>query len=239
MRLPWLAASSDAPFPPIERACLQPNGLLAAGGDLNVARLVRAYRQGIFPWFMPGEPILWWSPDPRCVFHTERMHVARRLRRWLAASTWVVSADRDFAAVVAGCAAPRDQRGGTWISAEMGVAYQALHAAGCGHSIEVRDGERLIGGLYGVAIGRMFYAESMYSGESHASKVALLALAATLRAWGWPLVDAQVSSPHLHTLGAELMPRPVFLRQLAALVDDGPAPGSWHERFGNRLVAGL
>jgi leucyl/phenylalanyl-tRNA--protein transferase len=129
-RPPWLGASPEDPFPPVASALTQPNGLLAIGGDLSVPRLLSAYRAGIFPWYMPGEPLLWWSPDPRCVFGTHHMHVPKRLRRWLKASTWTVSADRDFAAVIDGCAAPRRDDGGTWISPEMRAAYLTLHELG-------------------------------------------------------------------------------------------------------------
>lgn len=215
--VPWLEHDANAPFPPVSRALREPNGLLAAGGDLSVARLLRAYAHGAFPWFMPGEPILWWSPDPRCVFRTDAMHVPRRLARTLRKLPWRVEANRRFAAVIDACAAPRDGHGGTWITAEMRRAYLALHAAGHAHSVEVLAGDRLVGGLYGVAVGRAFFAESMYSAERHASKVALLALAARLAALGRPLIDAQVASLHLYTLGAELMPRAEFAEACGVL----------------------
>ena len=238
-RPPWLGASPEDPFPPVASALAQPNGLLAIGGDLSVARLLRAYRGGIFPWYMPGEPLLWWSPDPRCVFGTHRMHVPRRLRRWLKDSDWTVTADRDFAAVIDGCAAPRRDDGGTWISPEMRAAYLALHAQGHAHSVEAWDGARLVGGLYGVALGRMFFAESMFSAQDNGSKVALLMLAALLREWSWPMIDAQISSTHLRTLGAVLMRRSAFLRALEPLVQAEGAHGSWRERVGEREVREL
>lgn len=231
LALPWLAPEADAPFPPVSRALARPNGLLAAGGGLEPERLLRAYRLGIFPWYSPGEPILWWSPDPRCVFHTAAMHVPRRLRAWLRKCDWEIAADRDFEGVIDACAAPRGEGEGTWITAEMRAAYVALHRLGHAHSIEVREGSTLAGALYGVVLGRMFYAESMVSRLPGGSKVALLALARALSHWGFPLIDAQVSSAHLHTLGATLMPRAEFLasaRELAA----APFPsGNWAERF--------
>ncbi len=239
LRLPWLGDSADAPFPAPASALRHPNGLLAAGGDLSVPRLLAAYRSGIFPWYGPGEPILWWSPDPRCVFHTTRMHLPRRLARTLAASTWQVVADTRFAAVIDACAAPREAHAGTWIVPEMRSAYLALHEAGFAHSIEVLDGAELVGGLYGVSLGRIFFAESMFSARSAGSKAALLGLATRLREWGWPLIDAQVPSPHLYTLGAQTMAREAFLQQLPQLLDGSAPAGHWRQRFGNLAVEGI
>lgn len=240
MRIPWLAPDAASPFPPLAAALRNPDGLLAAGGDLSPARLLAAYRAGIFPWFGPGEPILWWSPDPRCVFRTGEVHESRRLRRWRRGSDLVIEADRDFDAVVTACAATRAGAEGTWILPEMRAAYGRLHAAGYAHSIEVRapDG-RLAGGLYGVAIGHMFFAESMFSAEANASKLALLGLARTIHAWGWPLIDAQVRSAHLETLGAHLMPRADFAAAVAHLVSLGSGPRDFRERFGRQPVATL
>lgn len=240
MRIPWLPADPAAPFPPVETARRHPDGLLAAGGDLSTTRLLAAYRAGIFPWYGPGEPILWWSPDPRCVFATRAMHEPRRLARWRRRSEWTLVADRDFEAVIRACAAPRRDGGGTWILPEMIAAYVRLHAAGHAHSIEVRapDG-RLVGGLYGVAIGQMFFAESMFSAETNASKLALLGLGEALADWGWPLIDAQVHSPHLDSLGAQRMPRADFIRSVERLVALDPGPRSFPERFGVRPVAAL
>ena len=182
MRLPRLGADPDSPFPPLRSALREPDGLLAVGGDLSPARLLNAYRHGIFPWFSPGEPILWWSPDPRVVFDTAAFRLSRRFRRELRRSEWTLSADTDFAAVMRACAdIPRaGQDGGTWIGEEMLAAYGELHRLGHAHSIEVRDGGQLVGGLYGVAIGRMFFGESMFSAASGGSKLALAALARTL-----------------------------------------------------------
>jgi leucyl/phenylalanyl-tRNA--protein transferase len=239
LRLPWLGEDPRSPFPDPAGALRHPNGLLAAGGDLSVTRLLKAYARGIFPWYGPGEPILWWSPDPRCVFHTDRMHLPRRLARSFRASEWIVVADRDFAAVIDACAAPRPGSHGTWIVREMREAYLALHRAGHAHSIEVFGGEERVGGLYGVALGRMFFAESMYSARSDGSKAAVLGLARRLRDWGWPLLDAQVPSPHLFTLGAQEMPRAAFLRELPARVAADAPAGDWRERFGALPVAAL
>ncbi len=239
LRLPWLGDAIDAPFPVPATALRHPNGLLAAGGDLSVPRLLAAYRSGIFPWYGPGEPILWWSPDPRCVFHTDRMHVPRRLARTLAASPWQVVADTRFGAVIDACAVPREAHAGTWIVPEMRHAYVALHEAGFAHSIEVFDGDALVGGLYGVSLGRVFFAESMFSARSGGSKAALLGLAARLREWGWPLIDAQVPSPHLFTLSGQTMPRETFLRQLPLLLDGFAPAGHWRQRFGRLAVSAL
>jgi len=239
LRLPWLADDPRAPFPPPAEALRHHNGLLAAGGDLTLPRLLAAYARGIFPWYGPGEPILWWSPDPRCVFHTDRMHVPRRLARTFARSPWTVVADRDFGAVIEACAAPREGSHGTWIVREMREAYLALHRAGYAHSIEAFDGGQRVGGLYGVALGRMFFAESMYSARSGGSKAALLGLAFRLREWGWPLLDAQVPSDHLSTLGAREMPRAAFLCALPALVAQPEPPGDWAARFGELPVPAL
>ncbi len=240
MRIPWLSADPASPFPPLATALRRPDGLLAAGGDLSPTRLLSAYRAGIFPWFGPGEPILWWSPDPRCVFETRAMHEPRRLRRWRRSSELVLEADRDFDAVVAACAAPRGGQSGTWILPEMRAAYGRLHEAGHAHSIEVRaPDDRLVGGLYGVSIGRMFFAESMFSAETHASKLALLGLGWALAEWGWPLIDAQVHSPHLTTLGATGMPRSAFAVAVSRLVALDAGPSSFAARFGRRPVAQL
>jgi leucyl/phenylalanyl-tRNA--protein transferase len=225
LRLHWLAADPRAPFPPPEQALRDPDGLLAAGGDLHPLRLLNAYRQGIFPWFNDDQPILWWSPDPRTVFRTDDVHLARRFRRSLRSSGWIVRADTAFAQVVDACATqPRPGQDGTWITDDMRAAYLGLHRLGYAHSIEVYDsdspGATLVGGLYGVAIGRMFFGESMVSLTSGGSKTALAALAYRLRQWAWPLIDAQVDNPHLFRMGAISMPRDDFLAAIAPLTAD-------------------
>lgn len=233
LRLPELPTDPAAPFPPGERALPQPDGLLAIGGDLSATRLLNAYRAGIFPWYSEGQPILWWCPDPRTVFRTESFRLSSRFRRTLRQLPWVVRADTAFETVIDLCARiPRQGQDGTWITPEMRDAYVELHRLGYAHSIEVMDGDRLVGGLYGVSIGHAFFGESMFSAESGGSKVALAGLAHRMRQWGWPLIDAQVENPHLVSLGARLMRRDRFLGQVQALTAL-PAPADqWTRRFG-------
>ncbi len=226
----WLerGGAADA-FPPVGLALREPNGLLAAGGDLRPERLLAAYRRGIFPWYEEGQPILWWSPDPRAVLYPHALRVSRSLRRTLKRGGFEVTVDRAFAAVVAGCASPRPGAVGTWITPEMAAAYGTLHRLGWAHSIETwRDGV-LVGGLYGVAIGRVFFGESMFSRVTDASKVALVGLVRRLEARGFELIDCQVASEHLASLGAVELPRRVFLERLAALCEPAGQPASWRE----------
>lgn len=223
-------------FPAVELALREPNGLLAMGGDLSVARLLDAYRHGIFPWYSVDDPILWWSPDPRMVFATDHLHVPRRLQRWLRQCGWQIRADHAFREVISTCAEPREVGGGTWITEEMLGAYNALHIAGHAHSVEVYDGEILVGGIYGVAIGRMFFGESMFSRATNASKVALMALCRTLREWGFALLDAQVHSAHLQTLGAQEMSRRDFIAHIDDYTKRSDQIGHWRERFGRSVV---
>jgi len=231
--LPWLDADPTGPFPPPSSARRDPDGLLAAGGDLTPTRLLHAYRQGIFPWYSRGQPILWWSPDPRMVFRTDAVHLSTRFRRSLRTSGWTVRADAAFDRVIEACArVPRPGQRGTWITPAMQDAYSVLHRLGHAHSIEVLDGDLLVGGIYGIAIGRMFFGESMFSARSGGSKVALAALALRLREWGWPLIDAQVENPHLGTLGAVAWPRADFLAVVHALCAEPGAPDRWTGRFG-------
>ena len=241
MRRPaFLSPDPDSPFPPAEAALRQPDGLLAIGGDLSPTRLLIAYRHGIFPWYSQGQPILWWTPDPRMVFRTEGIRLGSRFRRQLRSSPWQVRADTAFSQVVAACAdSPRPGQDGTWITDEMQAAYLQLHRMGHAHSVEIFDRERLVGGIYGVAIGRMFFGESMYSGESGGSKVALAGLASRLHQWGWPLIDAQVENPHLVSLGAESWPRGRFLQQVESLTAQPEAPGNWTLRFGELAASEL
>jgi leucyl/phenylalanyl-tRNA--protein transferase len=238
--IPWLEPDPQAPFPPPERALRDPNGLLALGGDLSPTRLLNAYARGVFPWYSPGQPLLWWSPDPRMVLRTDQVRLSTRFRRELRRSGWVLRADTVFADVIAACAtAPRPGQDGTWITRDMAMAYPQLHQLGHAHSVEVFAGDRLVGGIYGVAIGRMFFGESMFSGESGGSKVAIAGLAAFLRERGWPLIDAQVENPHLLTLGAETWPRAQFLAGIALLVAQEGPPGPWTLAFGERTAAAL
>lgn len=241
MRRPaFLPPDPGAPFPPAETALRQPDGLLAIGGDLSPQRLLNAYRRGIFPWYSEGQPILWWTPDPRMVFRTDGVRLSSRFLRGLRHSACQVRADTAFAQVMAACAGtPRPGQDGTWITGAMQAAYLELHRLGHAHSIEVFDQGRLVGGLYGVAIGRMFFGESMYSAESGGSKIALAALAHRLREWDWPLIDAQVENPHLLSLGAESWPRPEFLAQVAELTRLTGTMGSWTARFGAMEASAL
>ncbi|MBL8251428.1 MAG: leucyl/phenylalanyl-tRNA--protein transferase [Candidatus Competibacter sp.] len=223
MRLPWLDPRDDSqPFPHPDRALREPQGLLAAGGCLNPRRLLRAYRLGIFPWYSPGQPILWWSPDPRLVLFPERVKVSRSLRKTLRKATFSISADTAFPAVMAACAAPRALDRETWITPEMHRAYCRLHRLGHAHSLEIWHQGQLVGGLYGVAVGRVFYGESMFSLMSDASKVALVALAAQLRRWDFALIDCQVRTEHLARMGAVDIARDVFLELLQRYC---PLPG--------------
>lgn len=227
IRLPLLDVDAWDRFPDPSSALTEPNGLLAFGGDLSPRRLMAAYSQGIFPWFSEGEPILWWSPDPRCVFRTADLNANRSLRRTLAKKRWTFTADRAFHQVMKACAEPRSSDSGTWIGQKMIQAYGQLHEQGHAHSVEVWDGARLMGGIYGVTVGRMFCGESMFSRESNASKSALMVLAGLLRARGFPLIDAQVANDHTLSLGAREIPRTEFLTQLADLGSFSEKPGSW------------
>lgn len=223
--IPWLGPNT--PFPPLHRALGEPNGLLAAGGDLSPQRLLDAYRHGIFPWYSEGEPILWWSPDPRMVLVPADIIVRRSLAKVLRNRNYEVRFDHSFDDVLLGCAAPREDQPGTWITPEMRAAYNRLHRMGYAHSVETWIDGALAGGLYGVAIGRMFYGESMFTRVRDASKIALVQLARRLAASGFGMIDCQMHTAHLESLGARPIPRTAFSRKLAELVDYGPAPGAW------------
>lgn len=240
MRLPWLDPRNDSqPFPSPEYALTEPDGLLAVGGNLSPRRLLRAYRHGIFPWYSPGQPILWWSPDPRLVLFPETVKVSRSLRKTLKKGLFTVTADTAFAAVIAACAAPRGEDPGTWITPEMNRAYVRLHQLGHAHSIESWHQGELAGGLYGVAVGRVFYGESMFSAASDASKVALAALAAQLRRWQFTLIDCQVHTEHLTRMGAVEIPRATFLQLLERYCVLPGRDGLWrldHDLFTDLLT---
>jgi len=218
--IPWL--TDDDPLPPIERALRTPNGLLAAGGGLSATRLLEAYRNGIFPWSNPGEPVLWWSPDPRMVLVPGEFKISRSLAKVLRNKAYTVSTDSAFEAVMRACAAPRDGHHGTWIDEDMITAYCTLHQLGYAHSVEVWKEGNLVGGLYGVSIGRMFYGESMFSRVSDASKIALAHLARQLERWQFGMIDCQMNTPHLATLGAREIPRSEFIARLQELVHYAP-----------------
>lgn len=217
MYLPWL--TPEPVFPDPQTALEEPNGLLCAGGDLYPERLQEAYRNGIFPWYEEGQPLLWWSPDPRCVLYFDQLHISRSMRRFLSRKPFRFAFDQSFQGVMAGCAAPRGEDRGTWITADMLAAYQHLHESGLAHSIEVYEGAELVGGLYGVALGRCFFGESMFSRTTNASKAAFIMLARHLAHWGYHFLDAQVTNPHLLSLGATEIPRQTFLKQLRENVD--------------------
>jgi leucyl/phenylalanyl-tRNA---protein transferase len=213
VRQPVVLRAGDFSFPAPELA--RPDGLLAIGGDLTPQRLLSAYARGIFPWFNDERgPILWWSPDPRAVITPDSVKVSRSLRKRLTRGDLRVTFDRAFMDVVAGCAAPRDSATGTWITRSMRAAYGELHRLGYAHSAETWSGDELVGGLYGVSLGRMFFGESMFARVSDASKVALVRLATRLSNWNFELIDCQIMNPHLRSLGAVDLPRREFLARL-------------------------
>ena len=225
MTIPWLTERD--PFPPVDTAMRDPNGLLAAGGDLSTERLLEAYARGIFPWFGDDDPVLWWSPDPRMVLWLRELHVSRSLRRAIRSAHYGVTLDAAFSQVMAGCAEPRDATGGTWITARMMDAYKRLAALGHAHSVEIWSGGELAGGLYGVALGRMFCGESMFSRRRDASKVALVYLVGQLKRWGFELIDCQMSTAHLVSLGAREILRAEFLQHVDRLAGLPAAPSPW------------
>lgn len=201
-------------FPAVENALTEPNGLLAMGGTLSPRRLIDAYRHGIFPWYNEGQPILWWAPDPRFVLYPERLKVSRSLRKTLRKRLYRVTLDMDFRGVIAGCAAPRAQTSTTWISHNMRHAYTTLYELGVSHSVETWLGEELVGGLYGIALGHIFYGESMFSLRPDASKVGFVHLIHQLQHWGFAVVDCQIYSNYLKSFGAEFISRREFIKLL-------------------------
>jgi len=219
--VPWLRTSSL--FPPIDAALDDPNGLLAAGGDLSPERLVDAYRHGIFPWYNGGQPILWWSPNPRMVLLLDEFKLSRSLAKVVRQQRFEIRVDTAFRDVITACAEPRNGQSGTWITPQVIDAYTTLHRQGYAHSIESWRDEQLVGGLYGVAIGRMFYGESMFARESDASKVALVKLVAMLKYMEMPLIDCQQETDHLARFGARPVTRRTFAGWLARLIP-APAP---------------
>jgi leucyl/phenylalanyl-tRNA--protein transferase len=231
--IPWLEA--DDPFPALECALKHPNGLLAAGADLSPGRLLAAYRQGIFPWYSAGEPILWWSPDPRMVLFPAELKVSRSLAKTLRKRDYEIRFDSAFAAVTQACAsrgadqaAPDAGDSGTWITDEMRAAYQRLHELGYAHSVETWIAGELAGGLYGVAIGRMFYGESMFTRVRDASKLAMVHLARRLERQRFGMIDCQMHTPHLASLGARAIARSQFSLSLRKLIDCAVTPAKWN-----------
>ena len=226
--IPWLHA--DDPFPPLETALDDPNGLLAASEDISPVRLLQAYTHGIFPWYSSGQPVLWWSPDPRMVLPTAEFRLSRSLRRAVASEKFEIRVDTAFDTVMRACASPRADQDGTWITDAVRAGYGALFRHGYAHSVEAWRDDELVGGLYGVAIGRMFFGESMFARETDASKVALVHLVRQLRAWDFPLIDCQQQTAHLASLGARPITRSEFAEALARLVHSAhpiPLPNHW------------
>ncbi len=233
-RLRWLNENlPDEPFPAVDEAMEEPNGLLAVGGDLTPERLTAAYRQGIFPWYGEGQPILWWSPDPRGIFLPGDFHVSRSFRRRLNQTRLRVTLDEAFEAVIAGCASPRPDQDGTWITREMIAAYIELHYLNRAHSVEVWLEDELVGGVYGVALHGAFFGESMFSRRPEASKIGLAYLTAQLWRWGFQLFDCQMSNPHLERLGIREVPRREYLQRLGSAMLQPHQPAPW--RFDSDL----
>ena len=221
--IPWLRP--HAPFPPLEQALADPNGLLAASAELTPERLLDAYRHGVFPWYSEGQPVLWWSPDPRMVLFVDELRVTRSLRKIVRAGRFEIRVDTAFRQVMEGCAlAPRPGQLGTWITPQVIRAYTLLHRRGHAHSIEAWCDGELAGGLYGVAIGRMFYGESMFAQVADASKVALVHLVSILRANDMPMIDCQQETQHLARFGARPISRDEFAQRVSALVNSSPPP---------------
>lgn len=229
--IPWLG--TEDPFPPVTRALREPNGLLAAGGDLSIERLTDAYRRGIFPWYSEGQPLLWWSPNPRMVLFPAELRLSRSLQKRLRRRDFAIRTDHAFETVIRSCAAPRPGQSGTWITEDMIAAYGALHRRGRAHSVETWIEGKLAGGLYGVAIGRMFYGESMFARITDASKIALAHLVKQLERWDYGMIDCQMQTPHLASFGAREIPRADFMGKLAELVNYPQSTGDW--RFDDDL----
>lgn len=226
--LTWLERDSLV-FPPLSKALREPDGLLAAGGDLSPERLIQAYRHGCFPWFEDGQPILWWSPDPRTVIVPDELHVSRSLAKLLRQQRYRVTFDQDFSAVIRACAGPRAYADGTWITGSIQQAYVELHRRGHAHSVEVWDGDVLVGGLYGLAMGQLFFGESMFSHADNASKVGFATLVEHLKGWGFVLIDCQMHTRHLQSFGARPISREKFAGYLHAHLDQ-PNHADWLPR---------
>jgi len=228
MQLPILDPFNPSEdFPAIESALTEPDGLLAAGGCLSSQRIINAYRQGIFPWYSPGEPILWWSPNPRLVLFPDQLIISRSLRKTIRKELFKLSYDQAFPQVMQLCAAPRGQESGTWITEEMYIAYKQLHQQGIAHSFEAWFDDELVGGLYGIAIGQVFFGESMFHRKTDASKVAFCCLVQQLKHWGYQLIDCQVHTDHLSSLGAEEIDRNDFSKLIKQYCSQQPAELAW------------
>ena len=223
----WLDPNERTVFPDVSEALTEPDGLLAIGGDLSPERLLAAYRRGIFPWYSRGQPILWWSPNPRAILRLTALKVSRSLRKALKRRDYVVRFDNAFDKVIYECARPRQDGLGTWITDEMGYAYSRLHKLGYAHSIEVWQDDQLVGGLYGVSLGKLFFGESMFSRRSDASKIAFVYLVRQLAKWHFAFIDCQVYSEHLGSLGAEMISRERFIGYLDNYCDKPGKVGNW------------
>ena len=225
----WLNENEPSlAFPAVELALDEPNGLLAIGGDLSPARLIQAYSLGIFPWFNDDQPILWWSPNPRAVLFPWQLHISRSLRKAIQKQQFAITLDQDFEGVIRNCAAPRQGQPGTWITDEMHEAYVTLHQMGVAHSVEAWQDGQLVGGLYGIALGWVFFGESMFSRATNASKVAFVHLVRQLQRWQFALIDCQVSSEHLKSLGATEIERAEFTKLLQQNIEVGGHHQPWH-----------
>lgn len=231
MTIVQLQNDPNSPFPAVSQAAIEPNGLLAWGGDLSPARLLNAYRHGIFPWYNEGQPILWWSPRPRTIIYPADIHISRRLKRRMRSGQFKISADQAFQDVVKNCAQRREE--GTWITLEMATAYEKLHQMGYAHSIEVWQDGVLAGGLYGLAIGKAFFAESMFSAANDASKVALVSLCGVLEEHDFAVIDCQLETPHLMSMGAVNISRKQYIQILQRAIATEPSTGSWQTWFRN------
>ncbi len=229
LELPQLGEDPASPFPPVSDALDSPNGLLAWGGDLQPERLLAAYRSGIFPWYSEGQPILWWSPAPRCVIYPHNIYLSRRTRRRYNSGVYHLTADTAFDQVLVACAEPRGYDNGTWITRAMIEAYSHLFRLGHAHSLEVWEGEVLVGGIYGLSLGSVFFGESMFSRRTDASKIALVALCRQLHSFGYALLDCQVGNPHLYSMGAEEISRRKFEALLGESLDESLLCESWRE----------
>ena len=224
--IPWLKEHPEA-FPDTRLALKEPNGLLAAGGDLSPQTLLMAYQHGIFPWYNDPDPILWWSPDPRMVLEPSKVHVSKSMQKMLRKQIFSITCDKAFNAVMQGCAEERNYTDETWISDNIRHAYGQLHQMGYAHSVEVWEQDELVGGLYGIAIGCMFFGESMFSRTSNASKAGFIHLCKALARCGVPLVDCQVYTPHLASLGAHEIPRTEFESRLSILIKQQTSCSPW------------
>jgi len=225
----WIDSNDpNSEFPPLEQALSDPDGLLAFGGDLSIKRLLKAYRLGIFPWFSDDQPIMWWSPDPRTVLFPHELKISRSLAKTCRKKPFEITLNKAFADVINACAAPRSDGEGTWITDDMQQAYCNLHEAGHAHSVEAWQDGQLIGGLYGIAIGQVFFGESMFAYKTDASKVAFVHLVHQLQAWEFQLIDCQVDSAHLQSLGASQISRREFANYLDTYCEAKPKGANWH-----------